>query len=66
MSHNLLLNELQVLPEVQITVREELGVRRVIVLVVEVDQLLILQISDVSGLTSRIKAILRLLKEILV
>jgi hypothetical protein len=52
--------------EIKITISEELRVRSVIVLFLEVDQLLVLQISDMLGLTSRVESVLRLLEEMFV
>jgi len=54
------------LREVKIAISEELGVRRVIVLLLEVDQLFVLQRSDKLRLTSRVESVLRLLEEVLV
>lgn len=52
--------------EIQISVGEELGVGRVIVLLVEIDQLLILEVGNEFGLTPRVEPILTLLEQVLV
>ena len=40
------------LGEIKVTVGEELGVGRVVVLLVELDELLVAQVSDVLGVTA--------------
>ena len=49
---DLLLNELEMLGEVKIAIGKELRIRRVVVLFLEVNQLLILQVGDELGLTA--------------
>ena len=61
----MLLHELKVLCEIEITVGEELGVRRMVVLLVEINQLLVLKVCDMLGLTTRIELVLTLLEEVL-
>lgn len=49
---DLLLNELEMLGEVKIAIGKELRIRRMVVLFLEVNQLLILQVGDELGLTT--------------
>ena len=65
-AEDLVLHELEMLCEVEIPVGEEVSVGWVVVLLVEVDELLILQVSDKLRLPARVKMILRLGEEVLV
>ena len=54
------------LAEVKISIREESGISRMIVLLVKLNQVAILQIRDILGLTPRVKLVLRLVKQVLI
>lgn len=60
-----ILNEFQMFGEIEIAVREERAVRRMIVLLVECFELFVGQVRYVTRLAARVEFVLRLLEEIL-
>lgn len=62
----LFLDELQVAGEIEITVCEKVGIGRMVVHLVELHELVVLQVSDVLGIATRVEAVLAVLEEVFI